>query len=764
MKQLAAGPLTAIALAVIASGAARSATGGSDVPDYGEPIIVTGIRPPNPSLLGDVQPIDGLSQRDVADFAVNSISELLSELSARLAAGGDGAPLVLLNGRRVFNLGEAASLPTESIRRVDILPAPVGLRFGGNASQKVVNFVLRPRHRSASASVGGGLATEGHGNNGELGGTLSRLKGGNRFSLSARAYTSRRLLESERDIVQPPDSASDEGRFRTLSPSERRYTLNGTLARQLSRSWNASLNAGANYETSHRLLGLPYELAAVGNMNDPLSRRTRNLGAFAALKANADLKHWSLAGTAEYGRRTSNTLAELRPLTLESPGVRTSRLTERARSRTDNAGMTFVASGPLFKVPAGRLRASLYGDLARSSLESRRSRAGTTKTAHRSRTDAGAWLNAEAPITKGSSGSVLRGLQAHFKAGLRSVSDVGTLRSYSYGIAWTPARVVNLNASVKKDRQPPSLLQLASPTIDTSGVRAFDYLRGETVEVTEIIGGNPALRPDRRGTFAVGVNVGPVAGKLRLSADYKRLRIDNPIAALPAATTAVQAAFPERFVRDSSGTLVGIDSRLVDFERQDLKQLHWGAAWRYGGERSAGRVSSASGEDKDGADGSDLRLRLSLDHTLVLKDKILLRHGLPALDLLEGDAIGPYGGQPRHQLQWEAGASRAGVGARIIGKWQSATTVTDAGAAEFLHFSPLTQHELRFNTELDSMLPKSAWARRVRLTVSIANLLDQKQKVRDSSGRTPLIYQRDYLDPLGRTVSVSLRKTLADAA
>jgi hypothetical protein len=728
------------------------------MPDYGEPIIVTGNRLPNPAL-EDVQPIDELGPRDFADFAVNSISELLTELRAQVAAGGDGAPLVLLNGRRVFNLAEVASLPTESIRRVDVLAAPVALRFGGNATQKVVNVLLRSKFRSASAAVGGGLATEGGGRTGDLSGSLSRVIGDNRLSLSARAYTGHRLLESERDIVQPAGSHSDEGRFRTLRPAQRRYTLNGTLARQLGQAVSVSASAGANYETSHRLLGLPDELGVTGSLQNPLRSKVRNFGSFAALKANADLKHWSLAGTAEYGRRTTNTLTELRP---QAVALGPSRLTDHARSRTDSAGATFVASGPLFKVPAGHVRASLYTDLGRSSLVARRTRAGAVKSGDRNRTDASAWLNAEAPITK--SGGVLRGLAAHFKAGLRSVSDIGTLRTYSYGIAWAPARVVALNASMKKDRQPPTLIQLASPTIETSGIRAFDYVLGETVELTEVTGGNPNLHADRRKTLAIGVNVGPLAGKLRINADYKRTRVDKPIAALPVATAAIQAAFPDRFVRDANGALVSIDSRLVNFERQDLKQLHWGAAWRYSAERNGGRAAASDiGEDvsaDDEAGKSGLRLRFSLDHTFVLKDQVLLRRGVPPLNLLHGGSIGPYGGEPRHQLRWEAGASRAGIGARIIGSWRSGTTVSDAGAAELLHFSPLMQHELRLNADFDSLVPKFDWARRVRLTVSIANLLNEKQKVRDANGHTPLIYQRDYLDPLGRTVTVSLRKLL----
>jgi hypothetical protein len=753
MKQLAARQLTAIVLCTILSGVAQPATAESDAPDYGAPIIVTGNRLSDP-LLREVQPIDELGPRDFADFAVSSIGELLTELSTQLAAGGDGAPLVLLNGRRISNLFEVAGLPTESIKRVDILPAPVALRFGGNASQKVVNFVLRSQFHSASAAVAGGIATEGGGRNGDLSGSLSRIIGGNRLSLSARAYTGRRLLESERNIVQPADSRSDEGRFRTLRPRQRLYTLNGTLARQVSRTMNASVSAGANYDSSHRLLGRPDEFAVIGSFDRPLRSRVRNFGTFIALKGSADLKHWSLAGTAEYGRRTTNTLTELRPQGLGPPEPRSSRLTDRARSRTDSTGLTFLASGALFKMPAGRFRASLYTDLGRSSLQSRRARGGAVKNGDRNRTDAGAWISAEAPITKAKSG-VLSGLEAHFKAGLRSVSDIGTLRSYSYGVAWAPARAVHLNASMKKDRQPPTLIQLASPTIETSGVRAFDYVRGETVMVTEVTGGNPDLHADRRGTFAVGVNVGPLARKLRINADYKRVRVNNPMAALPAATAAIQATFPERFIRDSNGALVSVDSRLVNFERQDLKQLHWGAALR-GVRRPA---SSESGDDasNEGRD-SRLRLRFSIDHTLMLKDKVLLRSGLASLNLLHGGAIGPYGGDPRHQLRWEAGGSSAGFGARIIGSWRSGTTVDETGY--FLRFSPLMQHELRLNAELDSLMPKYDWARGARLTLSVANLLNERQKVRDANGHTPLIYQRDYLDPLGRTITVSLRKSL----
>ena len=51
-------------------------------------------------------------------------------------------------------------------------------------------------------------------------------------------------------------------------------------------------------------------------------------------------------------------------------------------------------------------------------------------------------------------------------------------------------------------------------------------------------------------------------------------------------------------------------------------------------------------------------------------------------------------------------------------------------------------------------------AGRARVSVGVENIFDQRLKVRDGLGETPLSYQPDYLDPLGRTFRISLRKIL----
>jgi outer membrane receptor protein involved in Fe transport len=79
------------------------------------------------------------------------------------------------------------------------------------------------------------------------------------------------------------------------------------------------------------------------------------------------------------------------------------------------------------------------------------------------------------------------------------------------------------------------------------------------------------------------------------------------------------------------------------------------------------------------------------------------------------------------------------------------------GSNDVLTFSPLTTANLRaFAT--GSRFGDAPWLKGTRLTLSVVNLTNDRQRVRDSAGITPLSYQRDYRDPLGRTVELEIRK------
>ena len=45
-----------------------------------------------------------------------------------------------------------------------------------------------------------------------------------------------------------------------------------------------------------------------------------------------------------------------------------------------------------------------------------------------------------------------------------------------------------------------------------------------------------------------------------------------------------------------------------------------------------------------------------------------------------------------------------------------------------------------------------------RMSLMDNNVLDSRQKVTDSAGQTPIAYQPDLIDPLGRVVGAEFRK------
>ena len=78
-----------------------------------------------------------------------------------------------------------------------------------------------------------------------------------------------------------------------------------------------------------------------------------------------------------------------------------------------------------------------------------------------------------------------------------------------------------------------------------------------------------------------------------------------------------------------------------------------------------------------------------------------------------------------------------------------------------LDFSSLGTINLRLFADLTQQLKflkKNPWAAGMRVTLGVNNVLNSRQRVRDANGQTPISYQPDYLDPLGRTIRLSVRK------
>ena len=493
-------------------------------------------------------------------------------------------------------------------------------------------------------------------------------------------------------------------------------------------------------------------------------------------------------------------------------------LATRARGVSNSGNVQFVGTGPLFDLPAGPFSTTVKLGLTASSFRSTSTRLDETQETSLSRRDGSAQFNFDLPLTsrKHHVLGAIGDLTANANVAVDQLSDFGTLWTVGYGANWTPRDGISLIASATHDRGAPTIQQLGNPVIATPGARVFDYRTGQTVDVIEIAGGNPDLKADSRHVEKLGITLKPFKKTdLTFTANYIHSTIRNAIAALPSPTAAIEAAFPDRFTRDEDGDLTAIDVRPVNLYRERREELRWGVnftqklktsqkvidAFRAlresgafqrppgggdgpppgGGDRNAASPGAGSGAgpgggwgggrggsggggggSRGGFGGGGGRLQLSIYHTWYFRDDILTRPGGPMLDLLDGGTSGSGGGQPRHQIDVQLGATNNGIGVRLTGEWQSATTVdgcTDSATGD-LHFSALATANLRIFADLgqNPSLMKYKWARGMRVTLSINNLTDSRQHVRDANGDTPLSYQPAYLDPMGRTIKLSIRK------
>ncbi|MCW6532814.1 TonB-dependent receptor [Sphingomonas sp. MMSM20] len=832
-----------------------------------EDIVVTGQALPG-SVVGDIPPENRLTPAQIQAYGVSSVSDLLAEIADQTTSiqGRDNSgPVVLVNGKRISGINEVGDLPTEAILRVDILPEEVALKYGYSASQKVVNIILRRRFLARTVEAGGGAATEGGGGNanGVIG--YTRIHNAQRLNITARAKASAALLEDQRGIVRDPADATsrnpDAGdpAYRTLSPSTRNYSVNGTYAYQISPKITASLNGTAGYQTSRGLIGG----APVSDDPDAIVALRQDSDTFtghAGVTLNADLSPtWKLSFTGTYDHSDTRSDNDR----FQTAGVRG----QHAIAITNTAGASLLASGPLFSLPAGKLRTSISIGGNASQLSSTTDRlGGATLSTAIARSTGNAQLSFDIPIASKKAGflGALGTLTANVNGAVNQLSDYGTLATFGYGLNWTPRTGITLIASVNEDRVAPTLTQLRGPLLTVPNVRIFDYVTGQTVQVTQITGGNPDLKADDRHVFKLGFSLKPASKlDLTINANYLSSRVNNPIGSLTGASLFAQNAFPDRFVRDPDGMLESVDARPINFAREDREQFRWGIVfskvlraatrppmppggypWRNRGEgRGEGRGAGGGNEggdrvvrsESDGtmppppppgdvtvtgqrpapdidngpppppadgmmplpppggaggppgdgggfgrgggfggggfgggrrgggfgrnAGGNEARLQLSIWHTWSIRDTLLLRDGTQPLDLLAGDTIGAIT-QPRHQVQFNAGVTDNGIGLRLTGNWRAAATTRTSAtpAVGDLHFSSLATFNLRLFANIAQRLPHESWARGLRLTLALDNIFNSRQRVTDATGATPLAYQPGYLDPYGRTISLSLRK------
>ena len=453
---------------------------------------------------------------------------------------------------------------------------------------------------------------------------------------------------------------------------------------------------------------------------------------------------------------------------------------DRSRALVDDRGLQLRAVGSPFALPAGRLRLTAYGGFGfhRATTRDVSGNAETLRRYHRNETTFVA--SAEIPLASRRNGFLpqLGELSASFEFGVVDYSDVGTFTRHNYALTWSPIERLRLQASTSSTPRPADLRVIADPVLIIPGARYFDFLTGDTVDVTQISGGNPSLAPERLHTDRLTATLSPMRSiNLQLNAEYSRTRTEGFISGVPPASAAIELAFADRFARDANGRLVSVDVRPVNFDEQRQQQFRYGLSFgvplgpppRRAARAAASTEESATGDaDPTNGDpqpppsGPRPRLQFSVWHTILLSNRVLIRPGLAPIDLLSGGAIGISGSPPRHAVTANVTISGNGLGLSLAGAWRSESRIQTLGiggsAPDTLRFAPIFTASLRAYANLEPLLPGAAWLKDTRLSLSVTNLTDQRQRVADLAGATPLSYQAAYRDPVGRTIGIELRK------
>ncbi len=814
--------LAAVTISVPATSFAQN-TADIDASERAREIVVTAERISG-SVITDIPPIEVINERDITSFGASSITDLLAAISPQTSSGrgrGGGMPIILINGQRISGFRELRNIPPEAIRQVQVFPEEVALQYGYRPDQRVINFVLKKDFAAVNVDAERGAPEAGGYSASEHEVKLTNFGGTTRFNINAEYTHASKLTESERNItpetngISSPNSV-DITKFRTLLPQQDKFDVEAVWSKAFSPITNLSLNANYLLDAKTSLLGLPNANLTLPGTSPfsptgldsqinryftspgPLGRDAETHSANFGLSFNSKLAGFQWTVTSDYAHIKDESITTRNAdFTALQAGLSAGTtdpfaanfgddlffaLPDTTNSLSTKLELANVLAGRIFELPSGPVQLTFRTGFSRQSLDSDSTRSSVFSSASLRRSNVSGSLNIEIPIVDRGVGPLgfLGEVSINGNYGLSKLSDFGQLSEYTAGIRWSPTNDVSFQASLIGDENAPDITQLGNPAQSTPNVSVYDFSRNTTALVNVISGGNPALIAEKRRDLKLSASWSPAKVKnLNLQIEYFRNRSSNTTASFPLLTSEIEAAFPGRVTRDSSGALISVDRRPINYAEEQSQSIRsgftlsgeLGKAPARGGPRAegAGRPERSGGPGGPGPMGRAGMERpagrwdISLFHSYQIQDDILIAPDIPRLDLLHGSATSELGGTSRHKVELSGGLFYKGLGTRFSGNYRSGTRANGSGlpGSSDLQFSDLATLDLRFFVMLDergNLTQKIPFLKGSRIRLNIDNVLNDIVDVRDQNGVVPLSYQTGYLDPKGRYFEISFHK------
>lgn len=693
-----------------------------------------------------VEPETELDELQIEAYGAYSIGELVRRITP-LTGRPDERPIILINGERVDSIQDLASFPPAALKRLAILPPEAAGRYGYAGNQRVVNLVLKRHFVSWEAQAGVKLPTAG----GRIGGSGSAgrfvIDGKSRWNAQVQLAGESALFRSSRAPSAP--QVDDRDDFLSLLPATKQLSVSVGLARPIGH-FTGSLNVNAAASGSRQWLGLAPIDPGLAEAPVLLGRQnSQNLGLSATL--SGPLAGGRAIFTANYARGWTEGRID-QPDDLLPQGFRTS--SNRSVSESLSTRLTFNRS--ITSLPAGPLTATLTAGMNRNRTTSRfdDGSIGGDRINRVGRDRFDGRLSFAVPIASRNENpaSLLGDMSLDLAGGLTFGPREASRPRFELGANWSPIPALRVNGSVSFAKLAPSIEQLTAPQFEEVR-RVYDFARQEIAEPVWVTGGNPDLGSGRRRTWSLGATLRPFDPRLlSLSTEYRKQESTGGAGGFPGFTLAIEAAFPDRFVRDASGRLVRVDARPIRIVRDTSERLDNSLTLMLApGPKAAGAPAALA--------ANPWQFTLSLNHSWLLRSELLTAPGAPVIDRLHGDTA-----QSRHSVGFQLVAGRPGMGMTLDGNWQSGFRLRDpdapGGGREYRH-KPVTIINLRLFAEPGGLLrtaEKPAWLSDLSVSVDIQNLFDTYRNVLLDDGSIPAGYERFEIDPLGRTIQLSVRK------
>jgi hypothetical protein len=704
----------AISLLSAASAAEDFGRGSSD-PE----IVVEGKR-----VTADEAPMRVVHSSELNATVADTIGEVIGSVQ-RTIPGQNAA--IIVNGQRLGSLADVNSLPVEAIERIEILPSSAGVRRGMGGSAPIVNVVLKGHFRSLTATAEARNPTDGGADRQQVQLNAVSIRGDGRVNLTVSGRSQSDLSYYERFapavLEAMPDAPNPNA---SLMPGSTTLSLLAGKAIKLGRSQAVFSISGTLAKDARKL----------ATRADNQSSDTLNADGSATFSGSLGTHFWTVIGKASFTR----TLYDANKTRLNL---------EQSRSKTGSLAVNFA--GPVLQVPGGTLTYYANAEFGLFSLsESQNDKIHSSS----SRQLASGQFGLEIPLLqRGSTRLSVGDFAMRLQGQVNRSSGSETVAGYETAIKWSP--ISGISFELISAHQALALFGDFTSAIVFPDTLLFDPVRERNVRVRQVTGSNPNLDAPNQNQTSLRVSFGKTnsAGSYGISAYYTIEKTNNPIFT-PSPSLPIEQAFPQRFIRDSSGNLIEIDTRQINAFRQQRRSLNISL------NASGSFAQWPNRKSPPQRAGDPTTWTVNINFSSPLSEYLQLTENSSPINVLDAQ-IGTSGGSgSRFQVGSQAGLGNSLFGAQWSLDWSSGTKITGQGIGSIGSYRPPVRIGLDLQLRLAGLFRQSEKVGRSKLALSVDNFLNSRPQVRFPDRQTPLSLNPKNLDPIGRTIKLSFRTIL----